>query len=159
MRLRLIGAQAPASHTLGAALEAAPAVDHAARGDALGAGRCGICLSRPGLELELAHRARLLDHIWAGQPFVCTRGDAIGERAAAAGAAIAVAPGDVSAAAGALERLLTDDPAWRAAQAAAAELRAHLQAARPYDPLMAWASKPARDPLRPATRRGRRGGH
>ena len=110
-----------------------PGVDHSARGDALRAGRCGICLSRPGLELELAHRARLLDHIWAAQPFVYTRGDAIGERAAAAGAAIAVAPGDAGAAADALERLLSDDDAWRTAQAAAGALRAELRAARPYD--------------------------
>jgi hypothetical protein len=153
-RLRLIGAEPPASHPLGDGLEAVAGVEHAGRGAALRAGRCAICLSRPGLELELAHRARLLDHIWAGQPFVFTRGDRIGERAAASGAALAVEPGDVAGAASALELLLTDDAVWRSAQAAAVRLRAELQATRPYDPLVAWARAPRRDPLRAAGRRG-----
>lgn len=79
---------------------------------------CALCLAHDGIEHVLAQRTRLLDLLSAGVPIVCTRGDALGARAAAAGAATTVPAGDVEAAARAVGQVL-GDPAGRRAQAAA----------------------------------------
>jgi Glycosyl transferases group 1 len=103
---------------------------------------CALCLAHDGIEHRLAQRTRLLDLLSAGVPIVCTEGDALGGRAVAAGAATAVRAGDAVAAAGALAALL-DDPAARAAQAAAGPaLAAELAPERTLAEAVAWLSAP-----------------
>jgi glycosyltransferase involved in cell wall biosynthesis len=103
---------------------------------------CAICLHHAGLETDLAHRTRLADLLWGRVPFVCSHGDAVGELAAAEGAAIAVPVGDAGAAADALVVLL-DDPARRAScRAAAARLADDLAWPRVLAPLAEWLREP-----------------
>lgn len=60
-------------------------------------------------EVRFAFRTRLLDHLYAAIPTVCTEGDYLGDLIAEAGGGITVSPGDSKAMADALERLTSDE--------------------------------------------------
>jgi glycosyltransferase involved in cell wall biosynthesis len=72
----------------------------------------GVCSYFDNLETHFAHRVRLVDLIWAETPIVCNQGDVIGQLVAERGLGLSVPPGDVTALAGALVRVL-DDAACR----------------------------------------------
>jgi glycosyltransferase involved in cell wall biosynthesis len=103
---------------------------------------CAICLHHEGLETDLSHRTRLADLLWGRVPLVCSQGDEVGARAAAAGAAIAVPVGDATAAGDALAVLLGDPARRAAARAAAASVASELAWPRVLEPLVAWLGEP-----------------
>jgi glycosyltransferase involved in cell wall biosynthesis len=118
---------------------------------------CAICLHHPGLETDLSNRTRLGDLLWGGVPLVCTAGDFIGERAAAAGAAIAVPAHDDRAAGEALAAILADDARRVEARTAAWEVARSLAWPTVLAPLVEWLQRPriaadrfAPPPWRPA---------
>ena len=55
-----------------------------------------VSAHRDHVETRYSYRTRLLDGLWAGRPTVATGGDVLMDAIAAAGAGIAVAPGDVA---------------------------------------------------------------
>lgn len=65
----------------------------------------GVSAHHDGLETRLSFRTRLLDHLWAGLPTITTAGGELSDRMVAAGAALAVADGDVDGWAAALEQV------------------------------------------------------
>ncbi len=67
---------------------------------------CAISTHADTLESRYAFRTRLLDCFWAGLPIVATAGDDLAIRVEADGLGEVVAPGDVEAAANAIERVL-----------------------------------------------------
>jgi glycosyltransferase involved in cell wall biosynthesis len=71
------------------------------------------------VETRYSFRTRLLDALWAGLPVVTTAGDALADTLTAAGAGVAVPPGDATALATVVEALLADDGARADAGAAA----------------------------------------
>lgn len=83
-------------------------IPYAERVDWLGGADLGVVAGRRGLESEFAFRTRVLDHLWVGLPTVGTAGDALVDDLAAAGAAVAVPPGDEAALRAALEDLTRD---------------------------------------------------
>jgi glycosyltransferase involved in cell wall biosynthesis len=83
-------------------------VPYAERANYLLEADVGLSLHFENLETHLAYRTRLLDYIWAGLPLVGTRGDVLGELAAARGLARTVAPEDVTGVAEALEAMLNE---------------------------------------------------
>lgn len=83
---------------------------------------CALSTHRDNLETRYSFRTRLLDCFWAGLPMVCTAGDELGELVERDELGAAVAPGDLDAVAGGLERVLErgrDHFAPRLADAAA----------------------------------------
>ena len=103
---------------------------------------CAICLHHRGLETDLSQRTRLVDLLWGRVPFVSSAGDVVGERAAAAGAAISVPIGDVAAAGDALARLLGDPARRGACRIAAAKLAQEFAWPRVLAPLVEWLEHP-----------------
>jgi glycosyltransferase involved in cell wall biosynthesis len=99
---------------------------------------CALCLAHDGIEHLLAQRTRMLDLLSAGVPIVCTRGDALGTRAAAAGAATTIPAGDVDAAARAVGQLLSDPAHRRAHAAAGRRLAAELAPERTLAETVDW---------------------
>jgi len=81
-------------------------VPYAERGAWLREADCAISTHLADLETRFAFRSRILDFIWAGLPVVCTRGDALSELVEREGLGAAVPPGDASAVAAALARVL-----------------------------------------------------
>jgi glycosyltransferase involved in cell wall biosynthesis len=67
---------------------------------------CAISTHAEHLETRFAFRTRLLDCFWSGLPVVCTGGDDLAERIAREDLGAVVGPGDASAVADALERVL-----------------------------------------------------
>lgn len=111
----------------------------------------GVSLHGDHVESRFAWRSRLLDHLWCGLPTVSTAGDPLGERMAAAGAALAVPPGSVDGATGALLALL-DDGTRRASMAdAARRLAAELAWSRVVAPLDRFLDAPRQTRRRGAT--------
>jgi glycosyltransferase involved in cell wall biosynthesis len=103
---------------------------------------CAICLHHAGIESELAQRTRLVDLLWGRVPFVCSNGDAVGDRAVRAGAAIGVPVGDAGAAGAALISLLADADRRERLRAAAAALSAEHAWPRVLAPLVEWLAAP-----------------
>jgi glycosyltransferase involved in cell wall biosynthesis len=103
---------------------------------------CAICLHHPGLETDLSNRTRLGDLLWGSVPLICTEGDLIGERAAVAGAAIAVPPRDDAAAGDALAALLSDEARRARARAAAGEVARSLAWPTVLATLVDWLQRP-----------------
>ena len=83
-------------------------IPYAQRADWLLEADLGIIATRAGIEAQFAFRTRLLDHLWCGLPTVATAGDPLGERMAAAGAAILTPPADVTTLADAVQRGLSE---------------------------------------------------
>jgi glycosyltransferase involved in cell wall biosynthesis len=75
----------------------------------LRSGKVAIMLHRPTPEAEFSVRTRLFDAIAAGVPVVATEKGFAADLVAREGLGIVVPPGDVTAVAGAIRRLLTDD--------------------------------------------------
>ncbi len=98
------------------------------------------------VETRYSFRTRVLDAFWAGLPVVATAGDALADEVVAAGAGIAVAPGDVDAVVGALHRLLDDDAARAAAGAASRALGARYRWSTVLEPLVDLCASPRRSP-------------
>lgn len=83
-------------------------VPYAERADYLLEADVGLSLHFENLETRFAYRTRLLDYIWAGLPMVVTRGDVLGELAAAQALAQTVAPEDVTGVSEALWAMLNE---------------------------------------------------
>ncbi len=62
------------------------------------------------VETRYSFRSRVLDYLWAGLPMVLTSGDVLADEVAAAGAGLAVPPGDVAGLAEALARMIGSPP-------------------------------------------------
>ncbi len=121
-----------------------PWVPYADRGRYLTEAALGVSTHGAHLEAHFAFRTRLVDYLWAGLPMVLTRGDGLGARCAALGAALAVDPGDVEGLAHALLRGL-DDADWRRrATEACADIASDFTWARVAHPLRAWLQAPTR---------------
>jgi glycosyltransferase involved in cell wall biosynthesis len=99
-------------------------------------------------EARYSWRTRLLDHLWAGLPTVCTDGDALGDLVRARGAGLASHPGDVAAFAANIERLLASDSERSACSQAAGGMAGELRWAKVAEPLLEWVAGPAADARR-----------
>jgi glycosyltransferase involved in cell wall biosynthesis len=98
------------------------------------------------VETAFSFRTRVLDYLWAALPVVTTRGDDLGAAIDAAGAGIAVPPGDVDALADALGALL-GDPERRAACAVnAGALARDYRWSAALAPLVEFCRTPRRAP-------------
>jgi glycosyltransferase involved in cell wall biosynthesis len=84
----------------------------------------GVTLHAATPEATLAARARYMDYVWASLPSVLAQGDEVAARLAEVGAARLVPPHDAVATADALDALLADPAARRAASAACEALAA-----------------------------------
>jgi len=93
-------------------------VPYAERAQWLRHAACAVATHREHLETRFAFRTRLLDCFWTGLPVVCTAGDELADRVQRERLGEAVAPGDDTALAAALERVLA---AGRASYASALE--------------------------------------
>jgi glycosyltransferase involved in cell wall biosynthesis len=119
-------------------------VPYAERAAWLAQAACGLACARDQLETRFAFRTRLLDCMWAGLPIVCTSGDELASRVANDDLGGVAAPGDATALADALERVLDRGRAAFAPRlATAAAEYAWPRAARP---LVDWVRTPERGP-------------
>jgi glycosyltransferase involved in cell wall biosynthesis len=120
LRLLVLGGARPNADVERAAGQRVPAHDDAIvqnpdwapyreRARWLRASRVAIMLHKESLEARFAIRTRLFDAIWCGVPIVASAGGFAAELVEREGLGVVVAVGDVDAAAGALERLVTDD--------------------------------------------------
>ena len=125
------------------------------RGHWLAEADLAVVAHRPGLETEFAFRTRVLDHLWAGLPTVGTAGDVLVDRLVAAGAGVAVPPGDTAAFTVALADLAGSAAARADAGAHALELADDYRWDRVAEPLVAFCRAPRRAPdfVLPATER------
>jgi glycosyltransferase involved in cell wall biosynthesis len=105
---------------------------------------CALCLAHDGIEHRLAQRTRLLDLFSAGVPVICTQGDALGTRAATAGAATTVPAGDAVAAARVVRGLLEGDDVRRVQSEAGLRFASELAPGRTLAAAVAWLADPAR---------------
>jgi glycosyltransferase involved in cell wall biosynthesis len=127
-------------------------VPYAERGAWLAEADLGVSAHLDHAEARFAHRARILDYLWAGLPVVASRGDALAELVERERLGAVAAPGDVAGFAAACERALADaDGARRRIAALAPALRWSAVAA----PLVEWcaAPPPRRRPHRRTARR------
>ncbi|MEI7643659.1 MAG: glycosyltransferase family 4 protein [Chloroflexales bacterium] len=83
-------------------------VPYAERGRYLAEADIGVSAHRPGVETRFAFRTRLLDHIWARLPTICTAGDSLGAQIAEVGGGLLVAPDDQAGWQAAITRLYAD---------------------------------------------------
>ena len=104
------------------------------------------------VETRLAFRSRVLEYIWAGLPIVATAGDATSDLVAGYGLGRGHAGGDTAAVAAAMDRLLSEPQAARAAAFTAA--REALSWERAAEPLVRFCRAPAHAPDRVAALQG-----
>jgi glycosyltransferase involved in cell wall biosynthesis len=124
-----------------------PWMPYADRADYLLEADVGLSLHYDHVETRFAFRTRLLDCLWTGLPMVLTRGDSLGELAAAGGLARLVVPGDVDGVAQALDLALADAPQMEAQRLQrAAALGQGLQWPQVAAPLTAFCREPRRAP-------------
>jgi glycosyltransferase involved in cell wall biosynthesis len=81
-------------------------VPYEQRADWLLQADCALSMHEDHLETRFAFRTRLLDCFWARVPVVCTGGDELADVIESEGGGGVVGPGDVEAAASALDRVL-----------------------------------------------------
>ena len=123
-------------------------VPYAERGAWLAEADLGLSLAKPSLEARFAHRARLLDCLWAGLPAVASPGDPLAARLVRDGTGVTVRAGDPDRLAQVLIELLAD-PARRAAmRARIGEVRARHTWERAARPLVRWLENPRVDETR-----------
>ena len=94
------------------------------------------------VETRYSFRSRVLDYIWAGLPMVLTGGDVLAAEVSAAGAGVAVPPGDEVALEEALHRMLVAPPARAIFRALSERYRWE----RVAEPLVEFCSSPRRAP-------------
>jgi glycosyltransferase involved in cell wall biosynthesis len=82
------------------------------RADYLLEADAGISLHRDSLETRFAFRTRMLDYVWAGLPIIASQGDSWADVIEKQGMGITIPPGDIDAAAAAIQKL-ADDAALR----------------------------------------------
>jgi glycosyltransferase involved in cell wall biosynthesis len=116
------------------------------RGDWLLDADIGVSTHLDHVETAFSFRTRVLDYFWAGLPTVCTSGDAMEDLIRGRGAGTVVPPGDIGALATAIETLLDDPDARKAASAAASEIAADLHWSDVLAPLIAFCAHPQRAP-------------
>ena len=100
-----------------------------------------VSAHRAHVETRYAYRTRLLDGLWAGRPTVATAGDVLMDSIAAAGAGVAVDPGDVDGFADAVRTYLDRAVRTRAGAAALGLGPAHRWDAV-LAPLVAYCRRP-----------------
>jgi glycosyltransferase involved in cell wall biosynthesis len=103
-----------------------------------------VMATRDFAESRLAFRSRALDHFWAGLPTVATEGDALSELIEAEQAGLVVPPGDVTAMADALLRLIRDDDARQAMGQQALALADRFRWSKVVEPLRQLIEEPWR---------------
>lgn len=104
-----------------------------------------VSAHRDHVETRYAYRTRLLDGLWAGRPTVATGGDDLMSSIAAAGAGIAIAPGDVDGFANALRVLLDQSTRERFSSCALTHAKGHTWGVA-LAPLVEWCRAPSRAP-------------
>jgi glycosyltransferase involved in cell wall biosynthesis len=107
------------------------------------------------LETALAFRTRILDYLWAGLPMVVTAGDSFAELVEQERLGEVVPADDVHALAGALERMLFDADAARAAAGRIRSVRERFFWPRALAPLIDYVKAPWPAPDRALVRRTR----
>jgi glycosyltransferase involved in cell wall biosynthesis len=120
------------------------------RGAWLAEADLAVSAHRDHLETRYAHRARLLDALWAGVPVVTTRGDTLAELIERERLGEAVPPGDAAAFAAACERLLGPDGA--AARSRIAGVAPSLRWSEVTRPLVEWCAVAPTQPRRAVRR-------
>ncbi len=121
-------------------------VPYEERGRYLAEATLAVSTHHDHIETEFSFRTRMLDYFWAGLPVVTTKGDALADVVAAAGAGVTVEPGDVDGLAQALVSLLGDASALAAAGAASAELAQRYRWPVVAEPLLEFCRAPYRAP-------------
>jgi glycosyltransferase involved in cell wall biosynthesis len=121
-------------------------IPYTERGRYLREATIGVSTHHDHVETAFSFRTRILDYFWAGLPVVTTRGDALADVVAKAGAGRTVAPGDVEGLAAALGSLLGDAAALQAAAAASARLAHDYRWSAVAEPLMEFCRSPYRAP-------------
>jgi glycosyltransferase involved in cell wall biosynthesis len=121
-------------------------VPHAERDLWMSAAEIAVSAHWLHLETEFSFRTRIVDYLWCGLPVVTTAGDELAGRVAAAGAGVAVGPGDVEAYTAALEALLDDDERRAGARTAARTLATELTWSQVVAPLVEFCHAPYRAP-------------
>ena len=104
-----------------------------------------VSAHRDHVETRYAYRTRLLDGLWAGRPTVATGGDDLMSSIAAAGAGIAIDPGDVDGFANALRVLLDKSTRERFSSCALTHAKGHTWGVA-LAPLVEWCRAPSRAP-------------
>jgi GT2 family glycosyltransferase len=84
-------------------------VEYADRQNYLTEADAGVSTHFSHIETTFSFRTRILDYLWAGLPMVVTEGDSFAELVEAEGLGVVVPAHDVTALAGALERILFDE--------------------------------------------------
>jgi hypothetical protein len=102
----------------------------------------GVSTHFDHIETTFSFRTRILDYLWASLPIVTTRGDSFGDLVEKEGLGVSVPERDVDALADALERMLYDVPARKAAQQAVARVRERFTWEETLRPLVEFCRDP-----------------
>src|SRR5262249_46233997 len=121
-------------------------IDYAERGRYLLEADVGLSAHVEHVETAYSFRTRVLDYLWAGLPVVTTRGDTLADVVEREGAGVTVPAGDVDALEAALEQLLVDSAARRAAAASARRVADRYRWSQVLAPLVAFCADPTRSP-------------
>ena len=118
------------------------------RGAWLAEADLGLTLAHPSLETRYAHRARILDYLWAGLPIVASPGDPLADRLVRDGTGVTVKAGQPKRLARTLIELLGDGERRRAMRARIEAVRARHSWERAVRPLARFVAAPRVDPTR-----------
>ncbi|MGA1835558.1 glycosyltransferase [Herbiconiux sp. 11R-BC] len=102
----------------------------------------GVSTHFDHIETTFSFRTRILDYLWAGLPIVTTRGDSFGDLVEKEGLGVSVPERDVDALADALESMLYDAPARKAAQQAVSRVRERFTWDETLRPLVEFVRDP-----------------
>jgi GT2 family glycosyltransferase/glycosyltransferase involved in cell wall biosynthesis len=108
----------------------------------------GVSTHFDHIETTFSFRTRILDYLWARLPIVTTGGDSFGDLVAAEGLGVVVPERDVQALADALERMLYDPKAAKAAKTAVTRVREQFTWDRVLEPLLEFCRHPEPAPDR-----------
>jgi glycosyltransferase involved in cell wall biosynthesis len=106
----------------------------------------GVSAHFDTVETRYAFRTRLLDYFWARLPTITTRGDVLGDLVGNESLGLTVADSDVEGWIGAIEHLLDDEAASRAARQKLEEVRLSYAWPAVVEPLAALIERPLREP-------------
>ncbi len=104
----------------------------------------GVSTHLDHVETAFSFRTRVLDYWWAGLPVVVTGGDAIGEMVEQHGLGLTVPPGDVTALAGALDRMISDAELMRSSRERVLAFAPTFAWGSALHPLVEFCRRPAR---------------